>query len=194
VIIRLMELFNKLLMMRQLKFQLGEIDLLNQRVVLAPGAMLRNFTYFMIKHPETVPEIYELMRLSFDEGWAEPVKKAYGFKSKDFFRWLIDLSNVAGWGTSELVSLDEPTSSGVFRTRNAVVSKYLVKKYSEPVCHIWRGLTAGGTTAVFKKDMDWVEIKCLGKGDDCCEFVFKPRELMRKESNPLFLKQLPIYQ
>ena len=186
-----MSLFNKLLMMRQLNFQKGRIELLDQRVFLGPSYMLKNFTTYMTNHPETIPEIYEYMRLSFDEGWAAKVKKAYGFKPIDFFKWLIDLSNVAGWGESELIELNEATASGVFRTSNSVIAEHLKGTSSEPVCHIWRGLTAGGTTSVFERDMDWLEVKCIAKGDPYCEFIFKPREVMLKETNPNIKRQLP---
>lgn len=186
-----MPLFNKLLMMRQLNFTEGRINLLNQRVFLGPGFMLKNFTEFMMKHPETIPEIYEYMRLSFDEGWAAPVKKSYGFQPIDFFKWLIDLSNVAGWGKSELVELDEESSSGVFRTSESITAEYLKGTISEPVCHIWRGLTAGGTTSVFEKDIDWLEVKCIAKGDPYCEFIFKPRDAMMKETSSDIKRQLP---
>lgn len=186
-----MELFNKLLMMRQLNFQEGRIDLLNQRVFIAPGSMLKNLTEFMLKHPELIPEIYEHMRLSFDQGWAAPVKKTYGFKPKDFFRWLIDLSNVAGWGKSDLIELDDATSSGIFRTNNGIIADFFKGKSDEPVCHIWRGLASGGATALFEKDMDLIEVKCLAKGDLFCEFIFKPRTLMKNEKNLPLIKQLP---
>lgn len=189
-----MDLLNKLLMMRQLRFEEGRISLLGQRVFLGPRDTLIGLTNFLLKHPDTVPEVYEHIRLSFDKGWADTVKQTYGLKSKDYFRWLIDISNIAGWGKSELIKFRDETFSGIFRTSSGLIAETFKGKANSPVCHIWRGLTAGGLTSVFDRDIDWAEDKCLAQGDPYCEFIFEPRELMKKEKNELFIKQLPIYQ
>lgn len=188
-----MDLFKRLLMMKQIRFVEGEISLFNERVVISPKDTLVAITKFMNKHPEVIPEIYEDIRNSFEKGWALEAKKRYGFKeTRDYFKWLIDLSNIAGWGKSELVSFDSKKIEGKFKTYNSLIGSFYKNKLDSPVDHIWRGLTAGGLTKVFERDIDWFEIKCIAKGDPYCEFIFKTRESFKKESDENIKKQLPL--
>ncbi|MEI7961652.1 MAG: V4R domain-containing protein [archaeon] len=76
------------------------------------------------------------------------------------------------------------------RTYNAPVGELYKNKSKEPVDHIWRGLTAGCSTAAFDEDMDWVEINCLTTGKPYCEFLFKPRKSFTKEEKKQYKNQL----
>jgi hypothetical protein len=179
-------------MLKKLEFHEGEVRLLGQRIVLGPRDAVNAFTKYLIAKPAEVPVIYELIRVSFESGWAEQVKKVYGFQSKDYFRWLIDISNIAGWGKSELVQFDESSLTGTFRTENALVGSSFKGQVSSPVDHIWRGLTAGGLTAVFGQDIDWIETKCIATGQPVCEFIFKPRAHFKGAEDSLVKQQLPL--
>ena len=185
------DLFQRLLMMRQLQFKEGEIDLLNQRVSFIPKDALLGITNFIIQRPELVPGFYESIRLTFGSGWAQNVKTSYGFTPKDYIRWLIDISNLSGWGKSELVKYDVDTDAGVFRTYNALVGTSLIGKSNVAVDHVWRALTAGGHSKVLEKDVDWIETKCVAKQDPFCEFIFKPRNIITESEKQTYKSQLP---
>ena len=187
-----MDLFQRLLAMRQLQFKEGEIDLLGQRIVMSPRDTLVGVTEFLTKNPELVPGMYETIRCSFGSGWASAVKKSYGFSTKDYIKWLIDISNIAGWGKSELVKYDIDTDIGVFRTFNPLIGSQFIGKSTVPVDHIWRALTAGGQTRVFDKEMDWIETQCVATGSPFCEFVFKPRKSITLAEREKYPGQLPV--
>ena len=46
-----MDLFQRLLAMRQLQFKEGEIDLLGQRIVMSPRDTLVGITEYLVKNP-----------------------------------------------------------------------------------------------------------------------------------------------
>ncbi len=186
------ELLKKLMMMRQLSFSEGEISLLRQRVYIAPLEIIKPITDMMLENPKLIPEIYERIRTTFNKGWADGVREVYGFKPKDYFKWLIDIANIAGWGKSELVTFDEKKYEGTFRTFNALLGKEYKEKTPIPVDHLWRGLTAGGLTQAFAQDIDWLETKCLAMGDPFCEFDFKPRTQFIANQSLQVKLQLPI--
>lgn len=186
------DIFKKLLMMKQLNFSEGEITLLRQRVYIAPLEIIKPMTDEMLENRALIPKFYERIRTNFNAGWADGVRKTYGMQPKDYFKWLIDIANLAGWGKSELVALDEKKYEGIFRTFNSVVGSAYKGKTEIPVDHLWRGLTAGGLTQAFKQDIDWVETKCIAKGDAYCEFSFKPRSAFKANPDENTKLQLPI--
>lgn len=186
-----MDLFQRLLAMRQLQFKEGEIDLLGQRIVMSPRDTLVGVTDYLVNNPQSIPTMYEYIRHSFGDGWASAVKKSYGFSSKDYIKWLIDISNIAGWGKSELVKYDVDNDIGVFRTFNPLIGSQFIGKSSKPVDHIWRALTAGGQSRIFDKEMDWVETQCVATGAPFCEFLFKPRKLFSDAEREKYADQLP---
>src|SRR3989338_8499402 len=118
-----MDIFKKLLMMRQLKFEEGKIELLGQRVCITPRDIPVGMTEFILKHDTLIPEIYETIRTSFDKGWSKAVKNTYGFNSKEYFKWLITMSDFGGWGKSNLITLDENNITGTFRIDNSLIGE-----------------------------------------------------------------------
>jgi hypothetical protein len=47
------------------------------------------------------------------------------------------------------------------------------KKTDDPVCHWTRGFLAGYLSEIIGVNIEVSEIKCLGRGDEYCEFEIK---------------------
>ncbi len=188
----MIQLLQKLLMMRQFTFGQGMTKILGERVVLGPVEIIAPCTSLAIEKPEYAAKLYEGVRTSFNDGWADAVGKMYGFKPQDYFKFLIDMSKLGGWGEGTLVEFNSETSEGKFINNNSAMGSYFKGKSTRPVDHIWRGLAAGGLSKAFKKDIDWFETKCIATGAERCEFVFKPREKFIQEKSEEIISQIPI--
>jgi len=57
-----------------------------------------------------------------------------------------------------------------------VENSFIARGYGNsevPVCHFLRGYNAGLAEVLKGRDIDAEEVKCIAKGDECCEFVMK---------------------
>ncbi len=173
-----MSIFDKLLTVKQLAFSDGEIVLMGQRALIIPQEILISLTKSMVQDEKLIPKIYEDIRTSFHKEWATSVRNKYGFEPRNYIHWLIDTATASGWGKNKLVDFDSYNHSGTFHIENAPMGKFFRSKTDKPVEHFCRALYAGGATAVFEEDIDWVETKCVTQGAKECELVFGPRKYM----------------
>jgi len=188
-----MSIFDKLAAIKEVRFDDGCITLSGQRVLIIPQEFALAVTKQMIAEPKLAPKIYEETRKAVAKGWADLVKRRYKFGEdpRKFIDWLIETGEFVGWGKHELVQFDSQKLEGIMRTHNAPMAELLKDKSKKPIEHIWRGLTAGCSTAAFDTDMDWVEIKCMTLGAPYCEFLFKPRKSFTKKEKQEYKEQLP---
>lgn len=183
-------IFTKLLMARQIKFEEGEIDLMKQRVVIVPNDFLIELSFESDKSIDGIKQLYQSAKRGVKEGFAKELNKSFGLKGAEFIKWLIDISGLSGWGNHDLIRIDPEKKIGILKTMNAPVAMKLKGRVNNPTESIWRGLLAGGASAVFNEDIDFVETKCFALGDPYCEFVFKPRNILLTEGSELIKKQI----
>ncbi len=104
-----------------------------------------------------------------------------GFEEK--IRITLDIASVTGWGKIELIEANEKKKYALFESRNTFESHIELlenKKHKKPVCRVLSGLMASYASTILKKDVDVIELKCRGKGDEKCVFLVYPPE-KRKE-------------
>lgn len=53
----------------------------------------------------------------------------------------------------------------------------------EPICHTLTGYASGYMSTVFNESVIAREIKCVGKGDACCEWIIKPQQQWQMEAD-----------
>jgi|GEM_PF-5859343 len=189
----MLKIFQDLLLLKKVKIEEGKFTLLGQRVCVAPIETLGSMTGLSLKN-NTASSLYEAVRTSFSSGWAEASKREFNFKPQDYFKWLIDLAHLNGWGNNELVEFNIDAREGTIKVSNGPISEWFKGKTDSPVDHVYRGLIAGGLSTSFKMDIDVIETKCAAKGDSYCLFVFKPRSKFKNppaELSEFVKKQLP---
>ena len=187
----MMDFFQKLLMMKQIKFEEGDIRLFNQRMVLSPIAMPIAFTKLIISHPDYAPDLYENIRLDIRSNWAISVHDSYKFGRRNYIETMKNIGTLSGWGKHEFIKYSADKLEGIVRTYNPPIGSYFKNKVKEPIDHVFRGLAAGVGSAILKSEMDWVETKCVGKGDPYCEMIFKLRKNFSNEEKIKYNRQLP---
>ena len=102
--------------------------------------------------------------------WINRFSKKWGLKEKKFIEAVQNFYAELGWGK---FSVEEDNKNElVVRVENS----FIARGYGNSevvVCHFLRGYNAGLAEVLKGKDIDAEEVRCIAKGDDCCEFVMK---------------------
>lgn len=164
-----MRFFEKLMLSRQIKFDDGKAEILNQRVVFIPGGFLGEYTLEIMKKPESITLIYN----SLKEGagsFGKNIEKEYKNTLTDYSKLIKEVSDLAGWGitTFEFLNIEE---GAIMSVENTPVGSYLKGRVDSPCDHIMRGMVAGIASIKFGKNLDVIEIECIAMGDKKCKFV-----------------------
>lgn len=178
-----MNLFEKLLLARQISFTDGRIELLGQRVVISNANLFSEYTFRINDKPELVFDLYDSVKSSFAEDFAKGLGKEFGFAFKDFVKWMTDLSNMTGWGMFTWEYYDEAKKSWVITVEDSPISKKLNGKVNKPVDHIIRGFIAGGASAALRENMDVIEEECVALGAGKCRFILKRSDELLNSPN-----------
>jgi len=172
------DMFKKLLMAQQIKFEEGNISFLNSRVLIAPSELFINLIEKFKDNESICLELYRASKFCNIKGFADEVSIKYKLKQMELAKWLVNTGNVSGWGKIKFTSEDDSNKMAIIEVRNGISEKV---KSKIPVDHFLRGQIAGGASAAFDIDFDCIERKCMAIGEDCCEFVVKPRKSFIKD-------------
>jgi len=85
--------------------------------------------------------------------------------------YLSHLKESMNWGKISFPEADLEHGKGKIKVLNSFES--LTQKCTQPSCHFFRGFLAGFLSELFGRDILLSEVKCVGRGDDYCEFEFK---------------------
>lgn len=188
------EFVKKLMFARQLTFDRGKMQVLNQRVVVIPSCVFM----YMLKEGGSFEEaanyIYLSTKLSVKEKFGVGIEKEYGLKGKQKIDWLRDVNDLVGLGLLTISDYDPIKKRGIGVVTDAPIADNILKNYGKsdkPVDHDIRGFIAGGCSSAFASDVECVETECLAMGDNRCKFLAKPLEEFRDVTDPLIQFQLP---
>lgn len=84
---------------------------------------------------------------------------------------LSELKRKEKWGKIAFRDIDFKNGTGKVVIFNSFET--IFRKASEPCCYFFKGFLTGFLSELFNKDITVTEMKCAGKGDEYCEFVFK---------------------
>lgn len=187
------DFMQKLVLARQIRFEKGKIGLSNQRVVISPIEPIIAITEILLEEETLIPKVYEKIRNSFSEGFADGISRLYKVEDLNLTKWLVDVSNMGGWGKTTLVKFDNKAHTGILRVEDSPLITYFKGKTKKPVDHIWRGITAAGASRIFNDDIDFIETKCAAMGNTkVCEFIYKPRKSLTPEEKKMYGWQLSL--
>jgi len=166
--------FSKLLMHKKLKFEKGEIELLDQGVSIIP-------LEYLISLQKSMPSENQLYFSAKEMGveWFVNMYKEFKINKQDVLDWGVKILALAGWGDIKVVKLDRVKKTYLVEAVNATEAKAYGSS-NHAVDHFIRGCFAAGGTVIFDVECDCVESKCISKGDKICEFIVKPSESFDK--------------
>jgi len=168
-------------MARQITFEEGQIKVADETAIMIHGHALIKLTDIVVKRmgKKGVTSIY----LASKEGGKSlglAFKKKFNLTESKLADLLKDLAMMGGWGSFEFVKLDFTEKVLICRAKQSPFAQ-LTELRGKKVCHIIRGLLAGGAGVGFNKDVDCIETKCLAEGSSICEFIVKPKEKFKEK-------------
>ncbi len=183
------DFFRKLLFARQLKSEGGELTILDIPILMMSVNTISALQDLIIKELGTagIRKLYQAGKVGGLK-LAEEHKNKLKVESFKLFELMKNLVEMGGWGKISTIKQDYKNSYAVYAFSNNELA--LAKKYNIPSCHIIRGLTAGLHSIIFGRKVECIEIKCVSKGDVCCEFVVAPKNCLLKKYKNFVLSQL----
>lgn len=177
---------------RQISFLEGKIELMGQRVVIAPSEFFANYMIEMGDNPELVYGIYAAAKQIMKERFGVNLGKTYGFSFKDYATWFVDIAKLSGWGDVKWESRDETNHKGTISIGDSPISGYLNGKVKYPCDHIIRGLMAGGACSAFVDEVDIIETECSALGATRCKFIIDKKDALKSNFPDLAKQQLGV--
>lgn len=173
-----------------LKIEDGELDLMGVDINIIPTAILCDFQKGLIKSlgfEKAYNVIYERAK-SGSLQYNKTFIKKHQFKDKHkTVNWQIKIVTFSGWGKLEAVKIDfEKENYRVKFNKSPFPKNY--GKSGCPVDIIPTGFVAGGLSALCKKDLDALEIKCMARGDPFCEIEVGTPAYIKNKKEELWRK------
>ncbi len=185
-----MSFFEKLLLSKQLSFNLGDIELLDQRLVIVSSEAFANYIYSINDSNElAVSNLYQIAKKAMIQLGIN-IGKKYSFSFGDYSTWFVEIARLNGWGKAKWELLDKKNFKGIISIEDSPISTALKNKVKNPCDHIIRGLIAGGATSSFKMDVEVIETECIAQGKEKCIFVIDTDSNLKSQFPDLYTKQL----
>jgi predicted hydrocarbon binding protein len=168
------DFFKKLLMSRQMTFERGQIKIGDDVAIMVSGEALVHVTDSLLKvmKEEGARQIY-LASKEGGKALGRSFRKRFGVSDVKLANLLRNLAEMGGWGQFEFININVKGKSLICHVTNSPFAK-LTTNRGQKVCHMIRGLLAGGAAVGFNKDVECVETMCIADGSHLCEFIVKP--------------------
>ncbi len=183
-----MNVFDELLMAKQISFEQGGVAILGNRVVMPPVAVLGEYSKNINDSPEQIGMLYGSIKRNFEEMVKTSFVKEYGFGLNDYMKWMTKIALLTGWGNFTWAEVDKQKKWAVIIIDNSPVGVRLAGKVKKPVDHAVRGFIAAAVALMLKSDADCMEEECIALGAKKCKFVIKP--IGDFDDTPEFRRQL----
>ncbi len=94
------------------------------------------------------------------------------FTKRQVLENIVHQLKVTGWGVPRIQKFDEERGVLTILVENnpLVVSLTFGVKPEGPICHYFRGYWVGVVSEVLEKKMSCIETRCMGAGEEYCEF------------------------
>lgn len=178
----------KLMFVNQFSINDGEIKLLgdsyimlNSESILVLQEIDKSKTYNMAKSSSKADmkslvshaQVYKDIKAQELKNIAN-LNSKIGKSDEGTLRTLESLFDIYGLGKLKILDLNNEKKTVLVQVEKSTIAlKHKEKekgKSKEAVCALTAGIIAGIFSFIFKKDVQAVEQKCLGKGDEYCEF------------------------
>ncbi len=183
------DIFQKLMLSRQLSFSEGSIELLGNRISMIGAEWLPAYTYGIEQDQELVQQLYRSTKAATRDGIGKLVSEKHNFNVNDTVRLFIEIMKMEGWGIPSW-NFSTGSKKGTMTVENPVGTSGLKGKTKLPADHYLRGMLAGCASALYKSDIDVIEVKCIALGSPKCEFAYDDAAALAKSYPELAEYQL----
>ncbi len=177
---------SKLLISRQLKFEKGQIILLNRPMAFVPIEFYIHITKEVLKSYKEIREIY-LDAWKAGVIFMRDVAEKYSMeKFEERYKNAMDIISSAGFGDYQTLEFEAGKFSHFKILNNPIAEKFYPSKV--PVDHILRGFNAGGGTPVHERIINTIETDCKSMNGKFCIHVNATKEILKKYKDQRLVK------
>ncbi|MFZ5955864.1 MAG: V4R domain-containing protein [Nanoarchaeota archaeon] len=176
----------KLLFVKQFDMINGKIEILGNKYIMLDSANLlvlqnidktkmyqaaKDISKKNMKEFVEHAEVYKGIKTQELQNIAELAKKI-GKTDEGMIKTLQMIFEIYGLGKLEIIELDNENHRASLKIIDSTLALAQLEtaKTKSPVCTLTAGILAGIFTYIFNKNVECVEIKCMAKGDDNCQF------------------------
>ena len=102
------------------------------------------------------------------------LKEKYGLAGPKLIEAFLALCTAMGWFRYEVLDMDPQALKARVRLYESYECSPFVCSSERPKSHLLRGVLAGAFEEAFGRSFAVNEVKCVAKGDECCEFEIEP--------------------
>lgn len=106
---------------------------------------------------------------------AKKYKEVQNLSDSETLTFMMTMGAEIGWGNFQLTEYDLENRKMQIRVANSAFAR-VYGQSTEGVCHLIRGVLSGLATVLFSSNSTASEIRCLARGDECCEFHIATEE------------------
>lgn len=168
-------------------FETGEVFFKDQKLIIFDANAFGLLKQCVIESLGMEGARRFFLRFGFKQGYSDYLQTKVNFEYEDENEILINGPVLHSWnGLSKTIpkSFDVDKEKGVFifsgRSTNTIEAEQYLTYYdksTEPVCWMLMGYSSGWCSAFFGSKLISIEKKCIGMGDDFCEWEIKPPEI-----------------
>ncbi|MDO8340308.1 MAG: hypothetical protein Q7T16_06655 [Candidatus Burarchaeum sp.] len=185
---RLFSLLENMISKKQIVWEPGTIFLFGNRVHLFPSAFMVHLAKSLHEEGRDWMQYRAARKLGIE--WMSTALKSLDAPAtiNEATAHGSDILSFAGWISFDISHIETNPPKITLTGENSSFAREYLKQYGKtdfPVDHFLRGCFSGGYVTVFQEpSLEFVETKCLAKGDRYCEFVGMPRKMFNlKDKN-----------
>jgi predicted hydrocarbon binding protein len=180
-----MNFFEMLMISRKMQFEDGKIKLYGQDIAIIPAPPIIEYIRLINDDDRQIKLIYSTAKESMLDYKQEIMDATKGLDSK----WISDTMNLYSHGK---MRYEEPSLAplGIVSLENSAPAKILKTKVEAPVDHIFRGILAGLTSVICKRDIDVIETSCYVVNGNLCKFSVNDNAKLKENFQSLYEKQI----
>lgn len=180
----MLEFVKKLLFVKQMKFENGNIKILGEDFILIDAQTLTE----LLKEVKDYKQIY-LSTKKIGKSITETLKIKLKSRNIELQELMKNIFEMAGWGEIEIMKINYDAKIAIFNLKKSSISTSFGHS-SYPVDHLCRGFLAGGSSAIMGKDLNCIETNCLACGDKFCRFIVAETNYLSDNFNEFYKKQV----
>ncbi len=184
------DIFDRLIISKQLSFTEGSIELFGSHISMMASEHIASYMYGIEGLSEEVQEFYRSSKEAVAEGIGTAVCKKYNFDPAQSLKIFTDLTEILGFGSSSWTP-EKEGSTGTVHIGNSAC-KFLVGQATTPSDHYMRGIIAGYASALYRLDIDAIELNCIALESERCEFVYGERDKLMERYPEICRYQLGV--
>jgi len=128
-----------------------------------------------VQDQDFLKKLYLAVKKSTIQGLIPQFETNLGMEKQKETKLIEEFFSFSGWGNLQVIDMQTEAKRAIVVVDNSPFATALRGKTQYPSDTIMRGTLAGLFSAVFKEEIDCVEVECAAQNSERCKFIIKPK-------------------